>query len=134
MIPGMSDREVMISVAVLGLALLGSIGHYVYHKWSSCGIRKSTKKGFARAGILGIIAGFLWLSGTLVIVPFVSAFTVPHWAVVTPALFIGGNAESIVGKYLGWKSCRHPKVVKTDEEKLNETAEKTGSDIVNKKV
>ena len=96
-IPGLSGRELWMSIWMLILCVAGSVGNYIFHKLTGKGWGTATAPGFIRALVLGGIAGLILMVVTQ------GGAGIGHFDIILIALPVGAAAELTVGKYLGWQ-------------------------------
>lgn len=88
-------REVIITLIMMGAALLGSLFNYCLHKAGAATAAKYSKWGVFRAIVLGIGFGFLAAWKTQ------GGGGLSHWEAAGMAFTAGFGVESAVGKLKG---------------------------------
>lgn len=89
-VPGLTDREIWITVLYVGWAVAGCLGNYLYHKWDTGAIDTITWRSIGIKVFFGVVVGGLLSLGTH------GSLDVPHeYAVLT-----GFTTGIVAEKYL----------------------------------
>lgn len=118
-IPGLSDREFMMSVWILVLAAVGGAGSYVFHKSTGKGIGTITLKSFVIYAFTGLVAGFILVAFTK------GGAGIGHYDIIPIALSWGASWQYVLGKYLGWREIKKATLVETMAPEEKKEPEKT---------
>lgn len=114
---GISDREIVFSLWIVLLSVIGAAGFYIFHKVTGKGIKTTTLKSAALYAAMGGIAGLILVYLTK------GGEGMGHYDIIPIAIAWGSAWQNVLGKYLGWKAEKTAKPVVAKKEEITKAEE-----------